>query len=139
MIFSCFDTVMFSDVDMSGMGHFAQQIRLLERAEYQFMAHVGLPPQEWFMKRYLFPRVKLDVQFFSPLQFADEIRFDVQVGHMGTTSFSLDTHIVKVATEEKAMWSRMVMVVLDPKTGQPTPLPAEMREAFTPYLVDSQI
>jgi acyl-CoA thioesterase FadM len=82
MIFHCFDTVMFSDVDMSGMGHFAQQVRLLERAEYQMMTHVGLPPQEWFMKRYLFPRVKLEVQFFSPLQFADDIRFDVQVGHM---------------------------------------------------------
>lgn len=135
MTFQCYDTVMFSDVDMSGMGHFAQQVRLLERAEYQFMTHVGLPPRDWFMKRYLFPRIKLEVQYFSPLQFSDEIRFEVQVGHMGTTSFSLVTEIVKVADEGKAMWAKMVIVLLDPKTGQPTSLPAEIRDAFTPYLL----
>ncbi len=136
MVFHGNETMMFGDVDASGLGHFAHQVRLLERAEFQFMSHVGIDPHEWFMKRYLFPRVKLEVDYTAPLHFADNVRLDVQVGHLGRTSFSLVIDVINMTTRAKAMAARMVIVVLDPTTEQPTLLPMELRGAFEPYLVE---
>lgn len=135
MIFQGYDTVMFGDVDVSGLGHFAHQVRFLERAEFEFMNHVNIAPREWFMHRYLFPRVKLVVDYTAPLHFADDIRWDVQVGHLGNTSYSLIIDIFNVTSGEKAMGARMVVVVLDPHSHQPTLLPPELRAAFSPYLI----
>ena len=136
MIFHGYETVMFGDTDASGIGHFAHQVQFLERAEFLFMKHVNLPPTQWFIARYLFPRVHLEVDYTSPLHFADEMRLDVRVGHLGNSSYSLLVDVFNVTREKVAMKSRLVMAVLDPKTGRPTPLPQELRDAFTPYLVE---
>ena len=134
MIFQGYDTVMFGDVDASGIGHFAHQVRFLERAEFLFMQHVNLPPREWFLAHYLFPRVHLEVDYTSPLHFGDEMRLDVQVGHLGTSSYSLAINVFNLTTQKMSMKAKLVMVVLDPKTERPTPIPQNLREAFTPYL-----
>lgn len=139
MVFQGFDTVMFGDVDASGLGHFAHQVRFLERAEFQFMNHVKIVPREWFMRRYLFPRVKLEVDYTAPLYFGDDVRMDVQVGHLGNTSYSLVIEVVNLTSSRRAMWARLVVVLLDPATHRPTPLPPELRDAFAPYLVISDM
>lgn len=128
---------MFGDTDASGMGHFAHQVHFLERAEFQFMSHVGITPQQWFLDRYLFPRAHLTVDYTSPVHFGDEMRFDVQVGHLGRTSYSLVIEVVNLTSGAVAMKARMVMVVLDKATGKPTPVPDQLREAFAPYLIES--
>ncbi len=135
MIFHGYDTVMFGDVDGSCIGHFAHQVRFLERAEFLFMEHVKLSPRQWFLTHYLFPRVHLDVDYTSPLHFGDEMRFDVQVGHLGTSSYSLVIDVFNLTTGEISMRTRLVIVVLDPGTKRPTPIPQALVDAFTPYLV----
>jgi YbgC/YbaW family acyl-CoA thioester hydrolase len=124
---------MFGDVDASGIGHFAHQIHFIERAEFQFMAHLKLDPRHWFFSHYLFPRVHLEVDYTSPLHFGDNMRFDVQIGHLGTTSYSLRIDVVNLTTQETAMKAHMTIVVVDTNTHRPCPIPAEMREAFEPY------
>lgn len=138
MVFQGTDTVMFGDVDGSGIGHFAHQVRFLERAEFLFMEHVHIKPTEWFIKRYLFPRVHLEVDYTAPLHFGDDMRFDVQVGHLGTSSYSLVIEVFNLTTGNMAMKAKLVMVVLSRETERPIDLPAEMREAFAPYLMDQQ-
>ncbi len=125
---------MFGDVDASGLGHFGHQVRLLEAAEFQFLSHVGINPGEWFLTKYLFPRVKLVVDYTAPLHFSDKVQLEVQVGHLGTTSFSLLIDVINMMSGKKAMEAKLVIVVLDPITEQPTPLPAELRVACEPYL-----
>jgi acyl-CoA thioester hydrolase len=136
VVFETVDHVMFGDTDASGLGHFAAQVLLLERAEYAFMEHVGAPPREWFLRRYLFPRVRLEVNYSAPLRFADTIQFAVQVGHLGRTSYSLAMRITNLTTGREAMDARMVIAVLDVQSERPVPVPEELRQAFQPYLVD---
>ncbi len=135
MVFQGYDTVMFGDVDASGIGHFAHQVRFIERAEFLFMNHIHLNPRDWFLKNYLFPRVKLEVEYLSPLHFADEMRMDVQVGHLGNTSYSLVVKVMNLTTQMTAMACRVVIVVVDPKTHRPVPLPPDLRRALEPYLL----
>lgn len=139
MVFETMDHVMFGDTDASGFGHFAAQILLLERAEFAFMDHVGAPPGEWFLRRYLFPRVRVEVNYTAPFRFADTIRFSVQVGHLGRTSYSLVTRVTNMTTGREAMDARMVIVVLDVQSERQVPVPPELRQAFTPYLLDSRV
>lgn len=136
MRFQAVDHVMFGDTDVSGMGHFVHQLRFLERAEYLFMEHVGLSPRAWFLQRYLFPRVKLEVAYTAPLAFADAVRMDVQVGHLGRTSYSLAVDVVNLETARTAMTSRLWIAVLDPASRRPVPVPDALREAFAPYLAN---
>ncbi len=138
MVFEGYDTVMFGDVDASGIGHFAHQVRFVERAEFLFMKQINLDPREWFLKNYLFPRVKLEVEYLSPLHFADEMRMDVQVGHLGNTSYSLTVKIINLTTQMTAMSCRVVIVVVDPDTQRPVPLPSPLRAALTPYLQSAE-
>ncbi|MCY0880156.1 MAG: thioesterase family protein [Firmicutes bacterium] len=134
MVFQAHDVVMFGDVDASGIGHFAHQVRYLERAEFFFMRELGFAPEQWFLTQYLFPRVRLEVDYLSPLRFGDTLRYEVQVGHLGRTSYSLDIDVVNETQGQVAMKTRLTIVTLDPASGRPTPVPERLREAFSPYL-----
>ncbi|PSR20842.1 MAG: acyl-CoA thioesterase [Sulfobacillus acidophilus] len=137
MIFHGYDTVMFGDVDASGIGHFAHQVHFLERAEFQFMEHLHLDPRHWFLTQYLFPRVHLEVDYVSPLRFGDNMRFDVQIGHLGNTSYALHVDVINLTTQQSTMSAAVTIVVLDSASRRPCPIPVEMRTAFEPYLMTS--
>lgn len=136
MIFQGFDTVMFGDTDASGMGHFAHQVHFLERAEFQFMSHVGINPPQWFSDRYLFPRVHLSIDYTAPLHFGDAMQFNVQVGHVGRSSYSLVTEVINLTKGEVAMKARVVIVALDKATGQTIEVPKSFRDVFLLYQID---
>jgi acyl-CoA thioesterase FadM len=70
------------------------------------------------------------------VHFGDEMRFDVQVGHLGHTSYSLIIEVANLTSGAVAMKARLVMVVLDKATGKPTSVPNQLREAFAPYLIE---
>lgn len=135
MIFQGYDSVMFGDVDGSGVGHFAHQIRFLERAEFLFMKAVHLEPTHWFLGQHLFPRVHVDVDYRAPLHFGDEMRYDVQVVRIGSTSYTLGIGVENLTTATTAMQANVVIVVMDPGTRQPVDVPQEIRGAFQPYLI----
>lgn len=98
------------------------------------MNHVHLPHRGLFSE-YLFPRVRLEVDYVSPLRFGDEMGLETGVERLGKTSYSLIVEVFKVTTGTSSMRARLVIVVLDRGTEKPISVPTRIREALAPYLV----
>ncbi|AEJ39831.1 thioesterase superfamily protein [Sulfobacillus acidophilus TPY] len=127
------DIVMMGETDASGIGHFIGQLRLLERAEFYFMKAIGLPYHADMFDDYLLPRVHLDVDYLDPLHFADQVQYDVTVSRIGRTSFTLAITVRRLPDAVDAMRGAITLVLLDAKTGRPTPLPDPWRRQLARY------
>jgi acyl-CoA thioester hydrolase len=74
---------------------------------------------------------KLAIQYRRPVTFPDTIRVETTVTRIGNSSFDVASRIrsqvlgVEVATDEE------VIVLVDYRTGKPTPLPGRLRAAIT--------
>jgi acyl-CoA thioester hydrolase len=73
---------------------------------------------------------KLAIQYRRPVTFPDTVRVETTVTRIGNTSFDVASRIrsqvlgVEVATDEE------VIVLLDYRTGKPTPVSAKLRAAI---------
>lgn len=134
MVFRCQDHVMFGDTDASGIGHFAAQVRFLERAEFYFMDAIGIGPEHPVFRTVRFPRARLEVDYTAPVRFGDRLEMTVQVLRLGRTSYTLGIDVLVGPGTVQAMRSRLVIVAVDPATGKPTTLPAVLTERLRPYL-----
>ena len=74
---------------------------------------------------------KLAIQYRRPVTFPDTVRVETTVTRIGNTSFEVASRIrsqvlgVEVATDEE------VIVLLDYRTGRPTPVGERLRAAIT--------
>jgi YbgC/YbaW family acyl-CoA thioester hydrolase len=134
MVFRCQDYVMFGDTDASGIGHFAAQVRFLERAEFYFMEAIGIGPNHPVFRSVRFPRVHLDVDYTAPVRFGDRLEMTVRVLRLGQTSYTLGIDVFVGPEKTQAMRSRLVIVAVDPATGRPTAVPEPLAERLRPYL-----
>ncbi|MCL8206711.1 MAG: acyl-CoA thioesterase [Actinomycetia bacterium] len=138
MVFRCQDYVMFGDTDASGIGHFAAQVRFLERAEFYFMDAIGIPPDHPVFRTVRLPRAHLEVDYTAPVRFGDRLEMTVQVVRIGRTSYTLGIDVFVAPSAVQAMRTRLVIVAVDPATGRPTPLPDVLVERLSPYLVPAR-
>jgi acyl-CoA thioester hydrolase len=72
--------------------------------------------------------VKLLIEWKAPARFDDVIDLSVQVGRVGNSSFTLETHFIMVSTGETLAQCEAVYVFLDAETFTPIAIPDEFRK-----------
>ncbi|MBN8870831.1 MAG: acyl-CoA thioesterase [Solirubrobacterales bacterium] len=113
----------FSDVDSSGRYHYGTVIRLIEAAEVELLAGVGLLDSIYTSM----PRAHLEVDYSATLYFMDEVEVTAAVADLGSTSVTFEFLIERGG--EACARAKLVTVFVD-ESGQPTPWPEEVRTAF---------
>jgi len=114
----------FSDVDSSGRYHYGTVIRLLEAAEVELLAELGLLDSIYTSM----PRARLEVDYLSTLYFMDEVDVKVEVERLGRTSVTFGFVVEREG--EICARGRLVTVFVDTE-GSPAPWPDQARESFT--------
>ena len=126
--------VRFHEVDPAGIVFFARIFQYAHDACEAWLRSVGYPLDPPFHERdYGLPLVHAEADFRSPIHTGQEVRVDLALTSIGTTSFKVSAHLTSREGVDLAT-VRTVHVCVDPRTRRPIPLPAAMRAAFAPYL-----
>lgn len=118
----------FSDVDSSGRYHYGTVIGLLEAAEVELLADLGLLDEIYTSM----PRARLEVDYVSTLYFMDQVEVRIEVAGVGRTSVTFSFEVERLDGErgrELCASGRLVTVFVD-GDGRPTPWPDEARRKF---------
>lgn len=133
--------VEFRDTDAAGIVHFSVFFPMMEEAEHAALRYLGLsvlhPLDD--ETHLTWPRVSATCDFFAPARFEDELRIDVSVTKIGTSSvtysfaFQRDNVVDSTAPTPGVLIARgsvtAVCCLLSP--GQPLrkqSIPADIRE-----------
>ncbi len=125
--------IRFIDTDASRRIHYTCMFRYFESAEIEFLRTLGLTYAETEVS---FPRVHVECDYRSALQYDDLIQIEVRLMKLSTSSAALHFRTLKdgfVAAE-----GNVVIVCMDRRTQRSAPIPEEMRLKLLPALEESE-
>ncbi len=122
--------VAFHETDAARIVHFAQYLRYAEIAETQILHDCGLL-EALMAQGMVMPRVKVEVEYKSPLRFWEKYEVCAQLDRIGESSLQWSFTI----TGEKALAARVTWVTarLDAR-GAKAAYSAEERETLTQFI-----
>lgn len=128
--FICDLQIRWSDQDLNGHVNNARIITLVEEARVR-------AAQQWLnsLPHQKSPRVvrSLTIDFTQALLYGLDVEAHVWISRIGTTSYVVSHQLHQ--NEQSCARCDAVIVQLDPHTGKPVPLDAELREALERALI----
>ncbi len=112
-------SVRFRDCDAMGHVNHAVYFTYFEQGRLTFWREVTSTPSPH--TRVIIARAECDYR--APAHFGDELEVRVRVGHIGSSSFTLEYEIVQVHGAALVATGRTVMVSYDYVAGASVPLP----------------
>lgn len=134
---NCFTTyldVRWSDQDVNGHVNNANAVTLLEEARVRASMHwSGSAPGKNN------PRVvrAMNVVFDAELGHAQPLSANIWVSRIGGTSFTIQHELVQ--NDTVCVSAEAVIVVLDPETRKPAPIPDLLRSQLSEYCVPATV
>lgn len=122
------------DIDMAGILYFPRQFRFVHEALEDFMASLGFSfPQVFQFENFLFVIVHCESDYLKPLIIGDRLEIHVAIGHIGTTSFSINYSIYKDSGLHVGN-AQTVHVTIDSRTRQKILIPPKLKTALEKHL-----
>lgn len=119
----------FGDLDPAGIAYYPNLVNFLHEAfEDYFTGHVGRPYPEVYAEGVVFPTVKLEMEFLSPVRYGNQVVIEVAVERIGRSS--VQVRYAGSVAGQPVFRARNVMVVVDTETFRPIPLPQWLRTRF---------
>ncbi len=121
--------VRFGDLDGAGIAYYPNLVNFLHEAfEDFFKGHVGRPYPEVYKGGIGFPTVKVEMEFFAPVHYGDQVGVGVTVERMGRSSVQI--RYEGSVAGKPVFRARTIAVTVDMKTFRSTPIPDWLRERF---------
>ena len=137
--FTVDEYVRWSDVDHAGIIFYGAYVRFFEIAETEMFRAAGLPYSAAFERLGIWlPRAHFDCDFMYPARLDDRLRVVTYVTRFGTTSLTLSFDVWHAGLGRLTAVGHEVLVCTDRVSLVPTPIPAELRSALTPYVFTEQ-
>lgn len=133
--------VEFHDTDMAGIMHFASFFHYMESAEHEMVRALGYSIHGKVDGQLLsFPRVSVACDFISPARSEDVLDIEIAVSRLGNKSITYQFHFSHEGRDVAK--GHMTCACCRVEPGQPivaVPLPDEIREKLSRYLVDGSV
>jgi len=113
--------------DATGVLYFAEQFRLALDALQEFLNAQGLSLRTLFDGDFLVPVVHAEGDYFAPLMIDDEVEISVEVGKIGTSSFTMHYIFFDPCRKIEVGKVTLVHVSVSKETRAKIPLPASLR------------
>ncbi|HXV87249.1 MAG TPA: thioesterase family protein [Gemmatimonadales bacterium] len=135
--FTVDEYVRWSDVDYAGIIFYGAYVRFFEIAETELFRAAGVPYREVFDRFAIWlPRAHLSCDFKHPARLDDRLRVAAYFTRFGNSSIHLNFDVLHLAAGRLAAAGHEVLVCVDRGTLRPRPLPSELRQSFTPFVLD---
>ncbi len=89
--------IYYEDTDAAGVVYHANYLKYFERARTEFFRGHGLLVAELAEAGYVFPVVRLEVDFKAPARHDDLLRIETQPEHVSGSSFSMRQRAIRVS------------------------------------------
>lgn len=124
--------VRFVDTDASQRIHYTAMFRYFEAAEQEFVRELGVSYSGEPFRDLGFPRVHVECDFLSPIQFDDALEIEVTVARVGSSSYTLAFGAYLQA--RLAAKGKITIVCLDKHTQRSSAIPASLAIALRDHL-----
>ena len=132
-VYSYYFKVPLHDIDAAGVLFFAHLFRHAHDAYESFMSDLGFDLHQLIRDQQMLPLVSSEASFQQPIRHGDEINIQLQVKHIGNSSFTLHYRFLNKQDEQLAS-AGTTHVHMDPATHKSRDLPARLRDRLTMYL-----
>ena len=123
-------TIRFEDADPAGIVFYPRVIALAHGAVEDLIRQTELGWHGWFENTGLAAPVRhAEADFLAPMRAGEVLRARVEVEKLGETSCTFVVQFTGPQADVRAR-IRTVHVLIDRKTGEPTPLTPEVRRAL---------
>lgn len=128
-IYSYRARVYWSDADPARIAHFTSIMRLCERAEEEFIVgELGFRPSD--VQGVIFPRVRAECDFSSPLFVYDVARVDITGIVIGRSSIRYEYTVYNESRDRLAARCSITVVAYDASRGSSVEVPEALRRAL---------
>lgn len=133
----CAERIRWADVDLVGIARFSAFTRFVEHAEQEWLRAAGLPYGEIFMAPDIWmPRRHLALEYFAPARLDEALAMVTFVPRVGETSLTFQVDLFGLATGDLKVTATVVIVCVTREAFAKRPLPAMIRDAVAPYVMD---
>lgn len=123
----------YEDTDAGGVIYHANYLRYFERGRTEFLRERGLSVRELHERGYIFPVVRLEIDYRAPALHDDLLRVETEVLEVGKTSFTLGQQVVRSLDGKLLADGRVTLVCVGPGMKAKR-LPEELLQVLTPDL-----
>lgn len=121
--------VKMGDTDATGVVYFANIQKIALEAFEDYLFKKGFSLEKMIQEEdYLLPIVHASADYLSPIKAGDEIYVLLHCSHIGTSSFTLKSHIHVLETDVVVATVTIVHVTLDKYINRSTAIPQNFLE-----------
>lgn len=117
--------VYYEDTDAAGVVYHSNYLKYFERARTEFLRERGLSVRDLAEQGWVFPVVKMQVEFRAPALHDDLLEIETTLMSLGRTSFSLQQRVRRSA-DGKLLVEGIVTLACTGPNLKPRRLPAEL-------------
>ncbi|AJE04751.1 acyl-CoA thioesterase [Geobacter pickeringii] len=123
--------VYYEDTDAGGVVYHARYLGFFERGRCEFLRTRGLSVRELADRGWIFPVVRLEIDYRAPAVLDDLVRVETEVLEVGKTSFTVGQQVVRLPDGKCLVAGRVTLVCVGPGM-RPKRLPQELLAALRP-------
>lgn len=131
--------VRYAEVDAQGIVFNAHYLTYFDTSLTEFMRHIGITftPANITALEYDYHLVKATVEFHGRVNFDDELEIYVGIGRIGNSSLTFKLYLYRKDEDALLTSGEIIWVHANQQTHQSAPLPPEIIEKLTPFLIDA--
>ena len=119
--------VYYEDTDSGGVVYYANYLKFMERARTEWLRALGFEQDELIRDRQLIFAVRgLQLDYFSPARFNDQLNVSVVLMKAGRASLTLDQEVHRVGSDKPLCAGCVKIACLDSETFKPRPIPQDI-------------
>ncbi len=123
--------IYYEDTDAGGVVYHANYLRYFERGRTEHLRDRGLSVSELAARGYIFPVIRLEIEYRAPAVHDDLVRVETRVLTVGKTSFTLSQQVVRAFDGKLLADGKVTLVCTTPEMKArrlPEELVAALRE-----------
>ncbi len=129
--YSALTRVSFSDTDAQGVVYYGRYLPYFDQARLEYHRHLGLLGL-WYGERQFVMRA-INVEYVAPARFDDLLEVFTRTVRIGRSSVTAECAAVRVADDVLMCTARLTLVLIDPSTRRPCPVPEAYRSAVRAF------
>lgn len=117
--------VYYEDTDAAGVVYHSNYLNYFERARTEFLRERGLSVRELHERGWVFPVIKMDIDFLAPARHDDLLRIETKLSRVGNASFTLQQEVQRPVDGRLLVRGKVTLACVGPQM-KPRRLPAEL-------------
>jgi tol-pal system-associated acyl-CoA thioesterase len=119
--------VYYGDTDAGGVVYYANYLRWLEMARWEFMDELGFSVDDFARQGVIFAVARLEIDYRASAQLGDEVEIQTEIQRVRRVRFTLRQRVLRVSDGEDLVDASVMLACVDP-SGKLRALPESLDE-----------